>query len=56
MHKLRVCAFFFFHDTFNLGEDYEVSRINKRSRRCWKTKLSEQKNFYRDVLNEVQMI
>ena len=43
---------FFIHDTFCLGEDYEVSRISERSRRCWKKKLSEQENFYRDVLNE----
>ena len=38
-HKLSSLCFFFIHDTFNLDENYEVSRINERSRRCWKTKV-----------------
>ena len=37
--NFRVCAFFFIRDTFSLGEDYEVSKISERSRRCWKTKV-----------------
>lgn len=43
---------FFIHDTFCLGEDYEVSRISERSRRRWKTKVKRAGKLYRDVLNE----
>lgn len=40
---------FFIRNTFNLGEDYEVI---KEVEGVGKLGLSEQKNFYYDVLNE----